>query len=529
MSHGKISLLSLVVAASLGAGVPSDAKTLKWANDGDVITADIHSRNEAFVFAVMSNVYEPLVQRNDKFELVPTLATEWKLVQPDTWRFTLRQGVKFHDGSAFDADDVLFSYNRAKGPGSDVGGYLGTVKEIRKIDQYTVELVTTAPNPILPLELANWYMMDKEWCEKNNSARATDLSKAEETFANRNANGTGPYKLVEKVPDIKTVLRKNESYWGKIEGNVDEAVFQRVVNHPTRVAALLSGELDMIYNVPLQDIERVSKTQGFEVLKTPEMRIIYFGFDQARDELLESNVKGKNPFKDARVRKAFWHAIDTDVIGSRVMRGLSAPTGMMIAKEVNGYDKSIDQRPKFDLEAAKKLLAEAGYPNGFEVGMDCPNDRYINDEPICQAVVSMLARAGIKANLFAQTRGKFFQKILAPNYQTSFFMLGWTPGSGDAHNTLQNLIASRNPEKKQGIFNSGGYSNKRVDELTDLILTETDKEKRQKLINEALTIHRDEVGHIPLHQQVLVWAAKAGIKIVQQPNAAFPIRYVTMP
>jgi peptide/nickel transport system substrate-binding protein len=522
-------LIAFTAIAAFLLTTDATARTLRWANDGDVITADPHSRNEAFVYAVMGNVYEGLIRRGRNFELEPALATEWKLVAPDTWRFKLREGVRFHDGSPFDAEDVLFSYQRARGPGSDVGNYLATVAAVKKIDAHTVDFVTAAPNPILPDELPAWYIMSRKWSEKHHATVATNLSAGEESFANRNANGTGPYKLVEKVPDVRVVLERNPDWWGRMEGNVDTAIFNRVANAATRVAALLSGDLDMIYSVPVQDIDRIAHTPGFVVLKTPELRVIFLGMDQARDELLDSNIKGANPFKDVRVRKAVYQAIDGAAIQSKVMRNLARPTALMVAKEVNGYDPALDERPPYDVEAAKLLLSEAGYPNGFTVGMDCPNDRYINDEAICQAVVAMLARVGINAKLLAQPRAKYFAKVNAPRYETSFFLLGWTPTSADAHNSLQNLIGTRDPARNRGQYNNGGYSNAHVDELIDRIQVEIDPGKRQSLISEAMRIHRDEIGHIPLHQQPVIWAAKAGIKLVQLPNAALPLWRVSLP
>jgi peptide/nickel transport system substrate-binding protein len=255
--------------------------------------------------------------------------------------------------------------------------------------------------------------------------------------------------------------------------------------------------------------------------------MIFLGMDQQRDELLESNVKGKNPFKDRRVRLAFWQAIDTDTIKSRVMRGQSNPVALMVAPGINGYMKELDVRPKYDPDAAKKLLAEAGYPQGFEVGMDCPNDRYVNDEAICQAVVAMLARIGVKVNLNAQTRARYFQKILRPAANTSFYMLGWTPGATyDVHNVFEQIMQTPSVETKKGQFNNGGWSNKRFDELSDAIERELDREKRNAMIAEAHKIHRDDVGHIPLHQQALIWAARNNIDLVQTPDNWFALRFV---
>jgi len=422
---------------------------------------------------------------------------------------------------------VIFSFERARAPGSNIAAMLASIKEARKIDDYTVEFVTDGPDPILVQEITNWFIMDREWAEKNNATKPADLAKNEETFATRNANGTGPFMLKERQPDVRTVLVSNPNWWDKPEHNLTEAVFSRIANDATRVAALLSGEIDMIYTVPPQDTDRIAHTAGLRIIQRPELRVIFLGFDQAGDELLESSVKGKNPFKDKRVRQAFYQAIDTDTIRSKIMRGAAYPVGTMIGEGVNGFDKALNERYPYDTAGAKKLLTEAGYPNGFEVGMDCPNDRYVNDEAICRAVAGMLAQIGVTVNLNAQTRAKYFAKILGPGHNTSFYMLGWTPITNDAHDSLLNLLASRGPAA-HGVFNVGGYSNARVDELIEAIRRELDPAKRTDMIHEALRIHKEDFGHIPLHQQMVVWAVRDNVELVQLANNFFPLRFVTM-
>src|SRR5229473_3494399 len=474
-------LSAMIVLAALAA--PVEAKTFRWANDGDPTTMDPHARGDLFVSSFDFNMYEPLVRRDRNLKLEPALATEWANVNPTTWRFKLRQGVKFHDGTPLTVEDVLFSFQRAVAPGSDLAAQLSEVKEVKRIGDDNIDFITEGPAPILPNYLATVAIMSKAWCETHNTTRAATL-KDEESFATRNANGTGPFMLKDRQPLVRTVLVKNPNWWGLKEQpiDVDEVVFSRIENVATRVAALLSGELDMVYNVPPQDIERLQKTPGMKIWETPELRTIFLGMDQARDELLESNVKGKNPFKDKRVRQAFYQAIDEDAIKTKVMRGFAHPTALMVGPGINGYDATLDKRYPYDPLAAKRLLSEAGYPDGFEVGFDCPNDRYVNDEAICQAVVAMLARIGVKANLLAQTKAKYFGKINAPRFETSFYMLGWTPGTYDTLDALKALAATRRPGSPVGTFNTGGYSNPRLDELIGKIQVELDNEKRNELI-----------------------------------------------
>jgi peptide/nickel transport system substrate-binding protein len=507
-----------------GAMSPLDAKTFRWANDGDVNSMDPYTRQETFLLSFMANIYEPLVRRNKELELEPALAEKWEQTNPTTWRFTLRKGVKFSDGTPFTADDVLFSADRVRGPGSNLSSVLASVSEVRKIDDHTVDFITKAPNPILVQELTNWAMMSKAWSEKNNATRPTDLTTREENFATRNAMGTGPFRLVSREPDRRTVLDANPGWWDKPLHNLDRVELNIISNDATRVAALLSGEVDMLYTVPPQDVERIRRAPNTRILQAAELRTIYLGMDQLRDELLKSDVKGRNPFKDVRVRRAFYQAIDIEAIKTRVMRGQSRPTGQIFGPGVNGFEEANDTRYPYDPEASKRLLAEAGYPNGFGVTMDCPNDRYVNDEAICTAIVSMLARAGIKITLNAQTRARYFSEINGPRYTTSFYLLGWTPTTYDAHNALYNLAGSR--DGARGVFNNGGYSNPAFDTLVDQIATETDQAKRDAMITQASKMLHDDAAYIPLHQQQVVWATRNNIDLVQPADNYFPLRFV---
>jgi peptide/nickel transport system substrate-binding protein len=503
--------LSLALVTAFG-GVAA-AKTFKFANQGDALSMDPHSLNESLQLNFTANIYEPLVGRGKKLELVPALATDWKQTSPTVWRFNLRKGVQFHDGTPFTADDVIFSYNRARGDGSDVKTYVGEIKEIRKINDHAIDIVTNAPFPILPDVISLWMIMPKKWCEDNRATQPVDKRKGIENTASFKANGTGPFRLRSRDPSVRTVLVRNLNYWDKtIETNIDEAIFTPIGNASTRVAALLSGEIDMMEPVPVQDAARIGAAPTLKVMQGPELRTIFLGMDQSRNELLFSNVKGKNPFKDKRVRQAFYQAIDVNAIQKAVMRGASAPTGLMIAPGIKGFPEDLNKRLPYDPDAARKLLADAGYPQGFEIGMNCPNDRYVNDEEICKAAAAMLARVGVKVNLAAETKGTYFPKILSRN--TSFYMLGWTPGSYDSHNPLFALMATPGAGG-QGQFNLGTYSNARVDELTRQIAVETDVKKRGDMIREAMKIHQDDIGHIPLHQQALAWAMKKNVNTVQ--------------
>jgi len=511
----------LVLGLSLGS---AQAETLRYAYRIDPNSLDPYALAETFTLAWLGNLYEPLVSRGKELELVPGLATDWEQVEPDVWRFTLREGVTFHEGQPFTADDVIFSIERVRTEGSDMAYVVASVTEVRKIDNYTVEMVTDGPNPILPQQITSFYMMDKEWSEANGATVASSVKEGIENYATTNLNGTGPFKIAERQVGFRTVMVPNEAWWGEPEHNLTEVIYTPVESDATRVAALLSGELDMIYPVPIQDVPRVNGADGISVMQSPELRTIFLNMDQARDELLYSNVTGKNPFKDKRVRQAIYQAIDVVAIQERVMGGASRPSALMVGPGVNGYDASIDERMPYDPEASKALLAEAGYPDGFRIGMDCPNDRYVNDEEICLAVVGMLARVGIEVDLNAQTRSKYFAKILSRDQ--SFSLLGWQPLTYDSHSPLANVMHT--PGDDIGTYNVGSYSNAEVDRLAKLVETEADPEQRQAYITEAFKIHMDDIGHIPLHQQAIAWGVRDGISLVQRPDDSFMLQWVTV-
>jgi peptide/nickel transport system substrate-binding protein len=521
-SNFRKSVAALLCAAA--GAVAAQGVVVRVANQGDVLSLDPHSLNEAVQLAFLNNVFEPLVTRGKDLKLVPALASAWQLKSPTVWLFTLRKNVKFHDGAAFTADDAVFSINRARGEGSDVRSQLASIKEVRKLDDFTVEIETSEPNPILPDVTTNILILNKAWCVANNAARPVDRRKGVENAASFRANGTGPFRVKERQPGVRTTLTRSPTWWDKLESNIDEISFQPVANDATRVAALLSGEVDVIDPVPLQDIPRVKAGAGLAVLQSPESRIIFLGFDQQRDELLYSSVKGKNPFKDVRVRQAFYQAIDIDAIASRVMRGFAKPTGAMISPGIRGHLPEMDARLPFSADAARKLLADAGYVEGFEVAMTCPNDRYANDIEICQAVAANLARVGIRIKLQAEPKATYFPRALKRD--VSFFMLGWSPAGYDAHNLLFTVLAS--PAGAQGQWNFGAYSNAQLDQLTKRIQTETNETTRNGLIKQALELHAKEVGHIPLHQQYVAWGLRTNIAAYQRADGFMLYKWMSV-
>ena len=502
-------------------------QVFKYAFQGDLNSLDPYTLNETFTLGTLGNVMEGLVRRDKNLKVVPALAESWETPEPTRWRFHLRKGVKFHDGSPFSADDVVFSAERVRQPGSQLKTRIPPGTKVIKVDDYTVDFVLSSPNPILISEWETWFIVSKRWTEAHDAtavqaATATSLS----PFALQ-ANGTGPFMIVKHEPGVQTVFRPNPNWWDKHEDNLKEVVLQTVHADSTRVAALLAGNVDMIDPVPVQDIDRVNASANAKVLSGPELRTIFLNMDSMRDELLYSNVKGKNPFKDVRVRRAFYEAIDINTIDAKIMRGMATPTALLISPLLFPRGSDLKRWP-YDVAEAKKLMNEAGYGHGFSLVMDCPNDRYVNDKEICQAVAAMLARINVKVTVNALPKAKFFEKTgPTRKYDSSFNLVGWTPGSLDSLSVLVNTMICRDKDGKGGTFNFGGYCNPRIDVLTRKISVETDTGKRDEMIAEAYQILHDDAGMIPLHQQSLAWGVSKKIDLVQRADGQLRFAWIT--
>ena len=504
--------LMICAALVLVPGAVQAENVLRWSSQGDALTLDPQGQNEGPTSTMNSQMYEPLVSRNTEMVLEPALAESWAPVGANVWEFKLRKGVKFHDGADFDAEDVAFSIRRAQHENSDFQEQVKSIIDIKTVDSHTVHFVTEGPNPILPNEITNIYMMDKGWSEKHDVVAPQDFEGGEENYAVRNTNGTGAFVLDKRLPDEETVLVRNPNWWGlgTHEHNIDKIVYRPIKNAATRVASLLSGEVDFVLDPPLQDLNRIGAQDGLKVTSVNQIRTIFFGMDQGVDELRTSDVKGKNPFKDKRVREAFYRALDIEAIKRVVMEGLSIPAGIITSPGVHGFTDELDARRPFDVAAAKGLLADAGYPDGFTVQLDCPNNRYNNDEKICQAAVGMLAKIGITVKLDAIPKSQHFPKI--KNRETDFYMLGWGVPTLDSHYVFSYLFAS------EGSWNATGYNNPRIDSLTDSFAVETDLSKRDGQIAEAWNIVKDDIVYLPIHHQVISWGMSDKLMLPIRPN-----------
>ncbi|HEX7439701.1 MAG TPA: ABC transporter substrate-binding protein [Caldimonas sp.] len=519
-------LLSAALVAALGmAG--AQAQTLRWASQGDPQTMDPHSQNESGTNMMNGQVYERLTNRDRQLKIVPGLATEWQQVSPLLWRFKLRPNVKFHDGTPFTADDVVYSIIRGQQPTSQINNYAAAVGTPRKIDDLTVEFSLPAVNPIFLEHLDTLWIMSKSWSEKNKVTKPLDFKNKEESFTSMNANGTGPYMLVSRAPGIKTVYKRNPSYWGKIDGNVQDIVFTPISNDATRLAALVSGEIDFVLDPAPRDVAKLRNTEGVKVIDGPENRIVFIGMDEGRDELLYSSVKGRNPFKDIRVRKALYQAIDIETLKAKLMNGQSYPTGAMTPSPLGTYsDPELEKRFPYDLAAARRNMADAGYADGFEVQLDCPNNRYINDEQICVALAGMWAQLKVKVKVVAQPRATYFPKL--EKYDFSMYMLGWGGAVTDAETVLTPVLRNNLGDKGIGFYNYGHSRNDKFDALAAQSSVEADPKKREELVKAALREYKDQFTTLPLHRQVIPWAARSNVNVVHRADNWFEVAWVTV-
>ena len=492
------------------ASTHSFAKTIKWSMQGDSLTLDPHAQNEGPTTQVSRQIYEALVTRGLDMSIEPQLATDWKTTDPNTWVFNLRKDVKFSDGTDMTAKDVVFSILRAKQPTSDFKEYISTISDVKEIDNYTVQVSTSKPNPILLNQLSNIFIMSKKWSIDFGATVSQNWDGGEETFSATNAMGTGPFKITLREPNTKTVFERNSNWWGSMKDNsVSEIHLLPIKNSATRVAALLSGEVDLVTDAPVQDLARIGNSADHEVVSTAQMRTIFLGMDQAADKLRSGNT-GDNPFKKKEVRQALYQAIDIEAIKKKVMRGLSEPAGIITFPGVNGYTEELDKRLPYDVDAAKKLLADAGYPKGFDVELRCPNDRYVNDEAICTAVVGMFGKIGVNVNLFAQTKSKHFKELKED--KGDFYMLGWGVPTLDSHYVFHYLYESG------ASWNKVNFSNSDVDAAIRVMEGEVDLDKRNAAIANAWKIVKDDISYLPLHHQVISWATKNNVDVPIRPN-----------
>jgi len=516
-------LLARVAVVLMFAAPAAFAQNLRVATAFDPQTMDPHALALLYHTRVAFQLHESLVTRDEQFRIEPGLAVSWQMSSPTSWRFKLRPGVVFHDGTPFTADDAVFSIERALAVPSQRSFQLKGVTEVKKIDPLTIELQLESPDAVLPEKMQFIAMMSKAWSEKNGVTKAQDFNGKQETFAVRNANGTGPFKLERYEPDVRVVLKRNPAWWGwadKRHGNLAEVIFTTIKSDATRLAALASGEVDMVLDPPFQDIDRLKRDPRIALLQIADIGQQYFTFDQWHDELEGSDIKGRNPFKDLRVRQAVYHALNIDLIVQKVLRGQAVPTGAFLSTRVEGSPAELDRRLPYDPAKAKALLAEAGYPNGFSVTLDCVNIAW--RENVCQAAAAMLTQVGIRTTLRSSATNQFFPKLSQGT--ASFVEFGWTPTT-DAWASLNGLFRTWD-KSGLGTFNAGRYSNPKLDSLIDAMRVEPDATRRRAMVAVVLRLIGEELPFVPLYRRTLTWAMAKKVSAVQWPNDSIELRWV---
>lgn len=504
MSCLKSLLVGAVAVVALTAS--ANAETLRWGSRADIYSLDPDSVPSTANLAFLNHIYEGLVRYDTNFKIEPALATEWKLIDNKTWRFTLRKGVKFHDGTDFTADDVIASLKRVSDPTSPLRGNIPLYVNSTKVDDYTVDVEVSAPTSLFLNDMTNIFMFSAKWLKDNNTEKPTDVATKSEGYATHNTNGTGPFKLESRTPDSKTILVVNDKWWDQKKHNIDRIEFLPIASPATRVAALLSGEVDLVDSAPIQDLPRLESSPDITVNKRTELRTVFIGFN--RKEKLEDGRE--NPFNDLRVRQAFEAAIDRDLINKKVMRGLARPSGSLIAPEIAGYAKSLDTYSPADPALAKKLLAEAG-KEGLKFTYMCTNDESINEEDFCAGITNMLKRAGFDPTIDIAPRA--VQSPKRSNGKADVFNLSWAnEPTLDAYSLLAQVLETKTG--KVGVSNYGGWSYPELDKLVEQAVQEPDNAKRLQLEEAALKIAKDDTILIPLHQQPIAWAMQAKVKSV---------------
>ena len=473
-----------------------------------ITSIDPHYHNLSPNNGLLLHVFEPLVNRDPNQKLVPALATSWKAIDDLTWEFKLRKGVKFHDGTPFTADDVVATYKRVPNVPNSPSSFATFTKpivEVKVVDSHTLVFRTATPHVLLPSDLASVYIVPKPIAEK---------ATTEDFNSGKSAIGTGPYKFAEYAPNQRVVLKANYGYWGG-EEPWDKVTFKILSNPAARVAALLSGDVQMIETVPTADIANLSADPKFALSDKVSNRVIYVHLNQWSDKSApfvtakDGKPLDKNPFKDARVRKALSIAINRDAIAERVMEKKAVPAAQLLPDFFYGTSKKL-KPAKYDPEGAKKLLAEAGYPNGFVLTVHGPNNRYINDDKVAQAIAQFYARAGIEAKVETMPSSVYFTR--ATKGEFGYMLLGWGTESGEQGSSLRSLLATYDPGKGMGVTNRGRYSNPVFDkQVTDALVTMDDR-KRESMIQLAAETAMNDTALIPIHYEVSTWATAKGFK-----------------
>ncbi|OXY83455.1 peptide ABC transporter substrate-binding protein [Oceanimonas doudoroffii] len=527
MKLTKIAACLLVASCSLNAQQAQAENVVRWAQQGDIPTLDPYAFASTPALAFQNHIYEGLVQWNEQLEMSPALATGWEQVDETTLRFYLREGVRFHNGNSFNADDVVASIARVTHPDSGIRGNASSIKDAVKVDDYTVDIRLNGKSPIALNELTGILMMDKEWLEEHKATEPTSMSKGTEGYATNHTNGTGPFILESRRRDAEMVLIKNDHWWQaeQVKHNIDRIVFKPVASESTRLAGMLSGEFDLVSDIPLQDLPRLEREQGIEVKVRPSLRVMFLTLNM-NNELNAGNVDGKNPLQDQRVRQALHMAIDREAIVKKIMRGMTEVANTYVAPAIAGYDAERAIGHGYDPQKAKTLLAEAGYSNGFKLAFDCEQGYYLNAEQWCQAVQRYWSKIGVDTNLNMHTRSVYSQ--IRDNGRTDVAVLGWANlPLYDAYSINQQMLHSRDGGI-YGAFNIPRFQNDTIDRLIEQSSVEQDQQRRTQLMEEVLATAQRELPLLPLHFEPMAWATSDKLTITQNPDNVVRLWYASI-
>ncbi len=511
-------LMSSVAALGLLVGAAS-AETIRWGGSADLNSLDPYSYGSTFTLSFLNHIYEGLVRYDADLQIEPALAESWEVVSDSVWRFHLRQGVTFHNGATFTAEDVLASLNRVSHETSPLRGNLPAYQSAEVIDDYTIDIHLNGAYPLLLNDLTNIFIFDADWLHDNNSELPTDVAAGVEGYTTFNANGTGPFIIDERVPDTRTSMVVNPDWWDEPEHNVTRIEFTPITSAATRVAALLSGEIDFVEGAPVQDLPRLQAAPNVNVIEGNALRTIMFGFN--RRETL--NDGRENPFNDLRLRQAIAHAIDMNLIRDRIMRGASRNAGTLVAPQIPGYSAELDEQIAYDPDLARQLVSEAG-AEGLAFQLTCSYERWVNEEELCSAVISMLTRVGLAPSLDIGPWA-----VQAPRMsggQADMFIFGWANEPMlDAYSLLVQVVRTR--EGTAGVFNWGAWSYPAWDALIDAAAVELDRDTRLGYETQVLAGAREEMLFVPVHQQPMAWAVSDRVESVVQQADNKPRHWLT--
>jgi peptide/nickel transport system substrate-binding protein len=517
MRPSLVTLVGVLCLGTVDAVVSSAlARTLNWARASDAATLDPHAADDNASQTLAQQIYEPLLQRDYQGKLLPALAESWTLTGNATiWEFRLRQGVKFHDGSPFTADDVVFSLNRARQIQSPFRTELQTIEAVSKADTHVVRIRTTSPTPLLPGSLTHVLMVSKSWIERHGVRRvpAPEARSTAHTFAN--AVGTGPFMLTDRQAGSRTLMRRNEDYWGLGQAPIEitELVYRSIPDAAERVKSLVSGDVDFVQDVPPQDVQKLQINKAITVAVGPQNLSIFLGLNVTPTARAAAGVEGNaaNPLASKRVREAISIAINRSAIQKQVTFAQSIPTGSLVPPSVTGYNRQLDRIPPYDLAKAKSLLTEAGHPSGFMVRLDCPNGLYVRDAQVCRAIAEQLGKIGIKIELRLRAPQEHLALIRRRPPDTDFYLLGLDVPTFDSEHVFTTLFHT--PSAVAGQLNATGYSNPRVDQLAENLGRETDFIARNETISQIWPIVKEELAYVPLHIQTVSYAMKNDVAI----------------